>query len=106
MLRVNAEPQFLFGVNRKGRVVGIELGYLITQVADSSFATCKNSPQACLRELSSNSASITRIRNESPRPSICGTVGFAYQEVLPWAWSWRVNEVVMPSRVALVEVQC
>jgi len=96
----NARADHAFGLDRGGRAQGVELGLLLQSVAKDAFEECEDAPTRCL------DAHETRLHlvNRSPRPTLCGDVGFVLQRPVPWAWSR--SRPIMPSRVARVEVSC
>lgn len=91
----------LFGVKRFGRSQGIEAGLLSNLIPKSKFTSCKEDPKTCF-----NKTKVTmEIDNPSPKPSICGDIGFIYQEPVPWAWS-KSSKIEMPSKIVRVKVNC
>jgi antimicrobial peptide system SdpA family protein len=98
----SAAPKYAFGLNRLVRTQGVEMALLLSTVPDSAWTPCTRDPVRCLPQVGSTAT----IRNPSPLPSLCGTIAFAKQKPVPWAWSNRSPPVVMPSRVLRLEVQC
>ncbi|WP_338553838.1 SdpA family antimicrobial peptide system protein [Paenibacillus sp. KS-LC4] len=98
----NNIPKNLFGIQRLGRSQGIEGGYLISKIPESSRIPCTTDPYSCLQE----SEPTLEILNDNPSPTICGDVGFTFQEPVPWAWSSSEQPIEMPSEVVRVNIQC
>lgn len=97
-----AEPAHLFGISRTPRAQGVELGLLVVRMSAHDWQACSLRPEECL-----GSAPLARsLRNLSPNPTLCGEVGIALQKPIPWAWSRADEEVIMPSQVVRLEVQC
>jgi antimicrobial peptide system SdpA family protein len=98
----NAEPSNLFGMSRDGRTQPAEAAMLVQQLPDSAWQSCDSATASCLESMRST----TTLRNPSPDPGLCGTIGLVLQKPVPWEWSRLPRPVVMPSRVTRVEVQC
>jgi antimicrobial peptide system SdpA family protein len=98
----NADAKNRFGIDRKGRAQGAELGILLGAIPKDRWTACSVSPTACL----SDAEGAFRLRNTSPSPTMCGTIGIVMQPPVPWAWSTAAERVTMPSKVVRLEVQC
>ncbi len=96
----HSHPAHAFGLNRISRSQAIESALLLRPVPATAWQGCRQLPEACLEKL----ARTLPLANVSPRPTLCGTVGFARQQPIPWAWSR--SAVTMPSRVVRLEVNC
>lgn len=92
----------LFGLRRTAARWGLELGLLLREVALLEWTECSREALECLQPLHP-SAEIT---NRAARPSLCGTLAFRSQEVLPWAWAATAAELPMPSKFVVVTVRC
>lgn len=99
-LGANAEPRNAFGMDRRGRAQGVEIGLLMSEIPKSAWVDCEIAPSACI-----DRGMPVVVKNISPVPSLCGHVAVALQKPVPWAWS-RSGRAMMPSRVARLEVQC
>jgi antimicrobial peptide system SdpA family protein len=97
-----ATASHVFGLDRTGRTGGVELGHLLQQVPASLAEPCKEDPERCLARASAAKT----LHNDSPRPTLCGTIGVVYQKPIPWAWAHASPQVTMPSRVVVMEVRC
>ncbi|GHJ47182.1 hypothetical protein Cs7R123_45240 [Catellatospora sp. TT07R-123] len=101
---LNAGPQAnvenLMGLDRLARSQGTEMALVLRQVPSDDWSACRRTPIECLSELSPQHTVI----NFSTHRTICGDVGVAIQEVLPWAW--HDLPTVMPSKVVRVRVTC
>jgi antimicrobial peptide system SdpA family protein len=99
----NANPANAFGLNRIGRAQGIELGLLTQDIPIESWQSCPDeNPAACLER----SPVARRMKNISPSPSLCGSVGLVSQKPVPWAWAKQGLHVAMPIATIRLEVQC
>lgn len=94
-------PSNLFGLDRKSRAQGVEIALLLGNIHKDGVVDCRDVITACLEPLPA-----LPIRNTSPAPSLCGDVGIAQQEPLPWAWSAAAAETTMPSRVVRLSITC
>ena len=91
----------LFGLDRISRAQNVELGLLLQRLPGRLWRDCTASPIACLDSVSV----VPRIRNRSPRPTLCGDIAFVRQQPIPWAWV-RLPGAVMPSRVTRIRSTC
>lgn len=103
LLSPHASPSNLFGLDRYSRAQGTEIGLLLYELSAEHWRDCDASPEECLV---SYGEAAQELENASPRPSLCGSIGFALQRPVPWAWASAEEEIVMPSRIAKVSVQC
>ncbi len=99
----NARFDAYFGISRAPRAQGIEIGLLLHDVEKGMWDKCTDDPVRCLER-----SPIKRtLRNKTPQPTLCGLIGFALQEQVPWAWAYsRATPPRMPSRIAKFEVKC
>ncbi len=98
----HARASNLFGFNRASRAQGVEMGMLFTEVRQGPWQPCTGPIPECLDSLSPADTLV----NISPRPTLCGVVGLAQQEPVPWAWSRSRKPITMPSEVIKLKVAC
>jgi antimicrobial peptide system SdpA family protein len=98
----NGMPRNAFGLNRASRAQSVEAGLLAGGVPKNAYQPCGNQPAACLEHAPVG----VSLKNPTPSPTLCGQVGIAMQKPLPWAWSNSRDRVIMPSRVARMNVDC
>ena len=98
----NAEPSHGFGLSRAARAQGVEFGLLVQPISQNAFQACEESPLACLER----AEEALSIKNESPLPTLCGSIGIVMQKPIPWAWAGSADTIIMPSRVVRVRVSC
>jgi antimicrobial peptide system SdpA family protein len=101
-LAPNGRVRHLFGFDRKPRAQLTEVAVLIQRVSRNGWASCRDALPQCFEQISVASELV----NDLPSPTLCGSIGFAFQEQLPWAWSQAMPSIIMPARVAKVNVQC
>jgi len=97
-----SRPKNFFGLNRAPKAQGIELGFLLHQVDKKAWDQCETTPAQCLED--APTAKI--IRNASPDPTYCGTIGVIKQAPVPWAWSRSAARIQMPIHLVKLEVRC
>jgi antimicrobial peptide system SdpA family protein len=100
----NFQPQNFFGIDRAARAQGVEMGLLLEASRSTARQPCEEEPAVCL----ARAPVALTLRNGSPRPTLCGPVGFVFQKAVPWAWS-RSNQdkkIIMPSQVLRMDVEC
>ncbi|MCM3269767.1 SdpA family antimicrobial peptide system protein [Paenibacillus elgii] len=98
----NNIPENFFGLKRFGRSQGIEAGYLVSKIPETHKKDCTENPYSCLKE----SEASVEIENQTSLPTLCGDIGFVFQEPVPWAWSGNRENIEMPSKVMRVTVKC
>jgi antimicrobial peptide system SdpA family protein len=96
-------PSNIFGLDRKSRAQGVEMGMLSVQVDAKEWKECRSTHAECLA-----SAPILRtVTNKSPRPTLCGEIGLVTQPPVPWAWASTLERpVTMPLKAARLTVNC
>lgn len=98
----NSRPTNAFGLNRQARGQGVEAGLLLQSIPDSSWMDCAAPAPECLSE----AALADTVRNPSPSPSLCGTVGVVRRPPVPWAWSRSGRSIHMPGNAIKIHSQC
>lgn len=98
----NASPRNLFGLKRDTRAQGIEMGLVVSAIPKEKWQKCEEKPEVCLEHAPTALVFNDAIQN----PTLCGELGLALQEPIPWAWSRARKDVIMPSKVLRVEVVC
>jgi antimicrobial peptide system SdpA family protein len=95
-------PRNAFGLNRKSRAQGVEIGLLLVSIHDDEWLACRKSPAICL----ATTPVSKDFKDISPIPTLCGEIGVVMQPPVPWAWSSLPRPVTMPSKVVRVRVHC
>jgi antimicrobial peptide system SdpA family protein len=104
-LSPNARAENAFGLDRRGRAQGVELGLLTEGIPATAWQRCEGSdPLACLER--AEAPGRVRLRNVSPYPSLCGEVGLVSQKPIPWAWASQGLHPTMPIAIVRLEVSC
>jgi antimicrobial peptide system SdpA family protein len=92
----------VFGLSRRARAQGVELGLLLEGIPPAAWLSCDQGRRSCFDATSA--LTFAPVRNRSPIPSICGRILLVSQRPLPWAWR-ESNEEMPASRLSL-EVTC
>lgn len=95
-----------FGLDRAVRAQSVELALLLTRPeVRKAWKACEVKAFGPCLEATAPAATL---RNESPRPTLCGDVGVARQKPLPWAWarSEKGRKLMMPINVVRMRVEC
>jgi antimicrobial peptide system SdpA family protein len=92
----------LLTFSRRSKLSGVEIGLLLSSLAEPNWQTCRGSPEGCLEGAPARGS----IENALPSPTLCGEVGIVAQPPVPWAWSRSSGRTVMPSQVLRLEVVC
>jgi antimicrobial peptide system SdpA family protein len=98
----NGEAANAFGLDRKSRAQGVEMGLLLERVAADAWSACSEPIEACLEM----KPPAERVNNVLPRPTLCGRIGFVRAPPVPWSWSRAKPRLQMPSHVVVLEVSC
>lgn len=98
-----AHPSNFGGLNKIAIARNVEIALLVTQLPRlQRWDVCNGQPLRCLRRANDSGPTVTNDRED---PSLCGTVGFVYQEPVPWTRRGKVNGPGA-SRVLIAEVEC
>ena len=99
----NGEAWNAFGFNRAARAQGVEMGLLEFTIPADAWKDCNEEIGSCLDKL----PTATPVSNPIPHPTLCGEVGFAQRDTVPWAWAASTpDESAMPSKVVRLNVTC
>lgn len=99
----NGEAWNAFGFNRAARAQGVEMGLLEFTIPADAWKDCNEEIASCLDKTLTS----TPVSNPTPHPTLCGEVGFAHRDSVPWAWAASTpDETAMPSKVVMLSVKC
>jgi antimicrobial peptide system SdpA family protein len=98
----HVQVAWAFGLNRRSRAQGVEIGLLLGTLPQKVWKSCDAEPVVCV----THAVDAVKITNESPSPTLCGRVALVRQEPLPWAWAADGADEVMPSEIVLLDVSC
>jgi antimicrobial peptide system SdpA family protein len=97
------DARYLFGWDRSGRGIWIEIALLVEGAPASMYVACEDEPQTCIAR---SDAQPIVVRNRSPKKYLCGDVAIVAQKPVPWAWARDGHPPVMPSRFLKMRVEC
>jgi antimicrobial peptide system SdpA family protein len=90
-------------LDRTARAQGVEMALLVHPIPATDWAKeCRRSDEDCLGELQP----VRAVRNVTPQPTLCGTIGFVARPPLPWAWGAHRDTTTMPANSLVLRVQC
>ncbi len=93
------------GLFREARSVGPEVGLLLDRLPATAWSDCDRPVGLCLAERAV-AVQPTVVKNTSLRRTVCGQVGFAQRQRVPWALRQQAVPRDMPSVVAVADVRC
>ncbi|WP_210366016.1 SdpA family antimicrobial peptide system protein [Bacillus sp. REN3] len=92
----------VFGLYRYGRAQGTEMGLLTAQIQEGDWDKCTKDPRDCL----SDSTKTVSIQSTTPKPTLCGELGIASAQPIPWAWADYADDINSTSKIVRVNVSC
>ncbi|WP_407319279.1 SdpA family antimicrobial peptide system protein [Isoptericola halotolerans] len=98
-----ASPGNPFGISRKHRAQGVELGLLASQV--ENWFECTTSTGSECRESVLADPAVT-ITNASPVATVCGAAVLVKSVAVPWAYRDSYDATRYDVEAAVVEVEC
>ncbi|WP_428985883.1 SdpA family antimicrobial peptide system protein [Streptomyces pyxinicus] len=99
----HSSPRNFFGLDRASRAQGVEVAMVLSAAQKSDWHPCTQVRESCLAKFGPPTRTI---RNDSPEPSLCGTVGLLQERPTPWAWRDLVDDTHSPERVMVLRVTC
>ncbi|WP_419744153.1 SdpA family antimicrobial peptide system protein (plasmid) [Macrococcoides bohemicum] len=99
----NNIPSNLFGINRKGRAQGTEMGVISSSIPNEKWEKCDSEYQKCIEN---NKENVYKIKNYTPKPQLCGNLTFIKKPPVPWAWKRNNKDIVMPSQIVRLDIVC
>ncbi|MGO1421634.1 MAG: SdpA family antimicrobial peptide system protein [Staphylococcus equorum] len=87
-----------YGLKKKGRAQGIELGRLYEKANPTNMKECQDTPGNCVRKMKP-----IKVENDQKYPTILGDIAIIKEEPVPWAWS-NDYKGAMPSKVMRLNV--
>ena len=92
-----------FGVTRKVRAKGIELGHLYERAQKLNWVECEDDVNLCQRW---DTTAVQDIINPAYIPNICGEFYIVEKVIIPWAWASSPKEINMPSKIIKLNAIC
>lgn len=99
-----SRPSNFFGLDRKPRAQLTEYALLLHRAGATpdKWMSCEDAPLSCLRRVPVTDT----LKNTDPVPTLCGVIGFARQDPVPWAWSESQDTIDMPSKILKLKILC
>ncbi|EJR26667.1 MULTISPECIES: SdpA family antimicrobial peptide system protein [Bacillus] len=99
----NNTAENLFGISRKGRGQGIELGLITSSLKKEDWITCDDGIKECKKKEKLNAI---EVENSTPVPNVCGPYIVETREPVPWAWAKITDGENYPTKIVKVNVKC
>ena len=98
----NMRVENLFGLYRKGRSQGVEMGNLSTHISEKDWVSCKdNNTDDCKRD-----AKKITIKNNTPSPLLCGEYYFSNEKIVPWSYFKYSESAVEVEKIVKADIVC
>lgn len=98
----NAGAENLFGLSRRARVQGVELGSILGKLKGAKWFECKDG----LKSINLDTIKSIVVLNAATSPTFDGEYILEEKKIVPWAWSQSANEITMPSKIIKINVIC
>jgi antimicrobial peptide system SdpA family protein len=99
----NSSPRNWLGLKRDARALNVELASLLADVDPAQWGDCQGEIAACVRQEDPPAVAVV---NRSLTRVLCGEILVERRPPAPWAWSRSQRPVLMPARIARLEVRC
>lgn len=92
---------YAFGADRAGRMVGVDLDYLVGRLDEKRWVKCSVGETAsCLSEVKT----ATKVSLRAAQRDVCGVRGLVRASAVPWAYARFTREA--RTEVQVVEISC
>jgi len=92
------------GVRRSVRTRGMVLARISAAVPKDAWLDCKQSATACWQGFKGEATAVKlKLRDNT---GLCGRLVLQQQQTLPWAWRRAYRKTQLPSRIAVINVDC
>ena len=100
----NAEPLWVFGLNRQSRYQAFESASLMLGVGKEQWTECSETETnlECLARVET----VTAVDNTGELQTLCGRIGLVAEGVVPWSYRGFATDVRVPREALLVEADC
>ena len=92
------------GAIRGVRNRGVVLAHVLSAIPDDAWQACATSLTACWKAYSTKPVPVRLAVHDNT--GLCGQVVLQKQPALPWAWRNARSRTHMPSRIAVVNIDC
>lgn len=100
----NAEPVWLFGLNRESRYQAFEAATLLVGIDQKNWLPCSETESSveCLGRVSAS----VEVRHRGNPRTLCGNYGLVAEGVVPWSYRDLSNDIRIPREAVMLEVSC
>lgn len=106
----NARPGNIFGISRKGRAQGVEIGYIQQRVEqDTHWEDCESRDAGeCARESSMrhDGKHLPRVDNDLDKATLCGDLVFVEVEPVPYSYRSSTRLSTKANRAIAFHANC
>lgn len=97
-----ASARYLFGLDRKGRAIGVELAMLKAAIADSTWHSSRRPLSAHFQR---DTLPVQHLKNNAAQPLCLGDIIVQVTPPVPWSWARNHSKVIMPYKIARLYVE-
>ncbi|ASZ11346.1 SdpA family antimicrobial peptide system protein [Chitinophaga pendula] len=97
-----ASARYLFGLDRKGRAIGVELAMLQAAITDSIWQASREPLTAHFQH---DTLPVQLLKNNAAQPLCLGDIIVQVTPPVPWAWARNNKKVIMPYKIARLYVE-
>ena len=100
----NADPSWVFGLNRASRYQGLEITSLLQGIGEDAWTDCTSGAGVadCIRNLPAAKS----VKNTMAMQTVCGRVAIVAEGVTEWAYRDLVDGALIPREAIELEVSC
>ncbi|HEU4964168.1 MAG TPA: SdpA family antimicrobial peptide system protein [Bacilli bacterium] len=97
----NADAENLFGLMRKGRAQGLEVGIVSSGLQEEDYTEVEGNLQEAIRSYTGN---VYTVDNPTPDAMVKGKYFIVKYKVVPWSWAHLMTQEEYPAKIAEVNV--
>jgi len=97
----NSSLSNVFGLQRKGRAQGLEVGIVTAELQETDFTQVEGNLQEAIL---SYTGKVLTVKNPTPDAMVKGTYFVVKYQVVPWSWAQLVKQEDYPSKIVEVKV--
>jgi antimicrobial peptide system SdpA family protein len=100
----HASYKNIFGAKKGATKLMMEMQNVFIKIKEDKFINTKSDIQAS--KLVDIPVESNEVSNDFDNPILCGEYLIVCQELVPWAWAKSNKSILMPSKVAKVNILC
>ncbi|WP_052329795.1 SdpA family antimicrobial peptide system protein [Thermicanus aegyptius] len=97
----NASLSNLFGLLRKGRAQGLEVGIVSAELQENDFTQTEGNLKEAIK---SYHGRIITVKNPTPNAMISGKYFVVKYQIVPWTWARLIKQEDAPAKIVEVNV--